>query len=383
MNRFRRPARPSRVSRLRRLRGRSSVLVGLASAGLGLAGGGLLCASPASASPIVAMHLLYGHAFTPMITDGARYAAFEPVEGTTRVIDTVTATTSDRPDPAGCAGGLVGIGSGELLYACAPPGCLSPALAPPSGGLVTIDCPTPATSNYARVLHAVEEIDGGTLHVAVGSNQILPGTGGEYPSFDEVGSQWLSSPFSGLHVDLTLYLNWHTGAQLTDGAQPASAARSAVDLDAPHLLRPLCAPLRRVRQPDAYPQQTSTFAPFGYSPPFGASLGPSGRLGLGRCGSTRTATLRGGGIAQFQLAGGAISWATLPRLALPGQPSPAESGSIYAAALRSSGRHWLATTFLYTGAPAGLVAHTTSAVYDSIQTVGSQYSDVYAAVLRR
>jgi hypothetical protein len=42
----------------------------------------------------------------------------------------------------------------------------------------------------------------------------------------------------------------------------------------------------------------------------------------------------------------------------------------------------LATTFLYTGAPAGVVEHTATALYDSTTAAGG-YSDVYTAGLRR
>ncbi|HEY5198687.1 MAG TPA: hypothetical protein VIJ51_16825 [Solirubrobacteraceae bacterium] len=358
------------------------VLVGLLSL-LGLPG--IRTVATAVASPTVSMRLLYGNAFTALMTDGGRYAAFEPVEGTTRVIDATTGTSVDRPDPAGCEGGLVGVGAGELLYSCVPAGCVGPVLGPPSAGVVTISCTAPPTTAYARVLYVVEDIAGGRLHVVAGSDRISPGAGGEYPAFDEIGSEWLSSPFSGLHVDLTLYLNWHTGQQLTDDSEPKSAARSTEDLDAPKLLRTICAPLRRTAQSgvDASSETTAAFVGLTYSPPFAASIdGQGGRLALSRCGSSRVARLRGTGVTDFQLAGGAISWGTASR-EIPGQPSVDEPGVIYAAALHTTGRHWLATTFRYTGAPAGVVGHTMRALYDSTPSGGTRYSDIYTAALRR
>jgi hypothetical protein len=345
---------------------------------------GLLAASPASASPSVPLTPLYQHAFSAVMTDGARYAAFEPVEGTTRVIDSTTGSAVDRPDPTGCAGGLVAVGSGELLYSCVPPGCVGPVLGPPAAGAVTIQCDSPATTPYARVLYVVEDIDGGALHVVVGSDRISPGAGGEYPAFDEIGSHWLSSPFSGLHVDVTLYLNWQTGQQLTDNRESRSSAGSTEDLDAPKLLRKLCAPLRRTPVSGDGVGTTSVFTPLSYTPPFAASLADaSGRLSLRRCGSTRVAQLRGAGVTQFQLSGGTIAWATFARLPIPGQPALDQPGAIYAAALHATGRHWLATTFRYTGAPAGVVAHTAAALYDSTTTTENPYPDIYTARLRR
>lgn len=339
----------------------------------------------ALASATVPLRLLYEHAFTALMTDGVRYAAFEPVEGTTRVIDATSGTTVDRPDPVGCVGGLVGVGSGELLYSCVPPGCVGPVLGPPAAGVVTISCTTPPTSAYARVLYVVEDIAGGRLHVVAGSDRITPGGGGEYPAFDEIGSQWLSSPFSGLHVDVTLYLNWHTGQQLTDDHEPRSAAGSTEDLDAPRLLRALCAPLRRTAQTggDAAAQTTSAFVGLTYSPPFAASIdGQGGRLRLSRCGSSRVAQLRGAGVTEFQLGGGAISWGTFSR-DFPGQPGLDDPGAIYAAALHRTGRRWLASTVRYTGAPAGTVGHTATELYDSTSSGGTPYADVYTARLVR
>jgi hypothetical protein len=344
---------------------------------------GLLPISPASASPSVPLHLLYAHAFSAVMTDGGRYAAFEPTEGTTRVIDSTTGAAVDRADPVGCAGGLAGVGAGEFLYSCIPPGCQPPILGPLTAGVPTIACATPPTGPYARVLYVVEDIDGGTLHVVAGSDRISPGAGGEYPAFDAIGSQWLSSPFAGLHVEVTLYLDWHTAQQLTDDKEAKSSVRSTEDLDVPKLLRPLCAPLRRTAQASGDGVTNSAFLPFSYSPPFGASIaGAGGRLLLSRCGSTRTAQLRGAGVTQFQLSGGWIAWATFSRQ-FPAEPSLDEPGAIYAAALHSIGRRWLATTFLYTGAPAGVVSDTPEALYDSTTSAGGRYWDVYTAGLRR
>ncbi|MEA2372720.1 MAG: hypothetical protein QOH12_3114 [Solirubrobacteraceae bacterium] len=347
---------------------------------LGLIFLGLSLSSPASASPSVPLRLVYAHAFSAVMTDGVRYAAFEPTAGTTRLIDATTGAVVDRPDPAGCAGGLVGVGSNELLYSCSPPGCVPPVLGPVSGGLVMFACATAPTPPYARVLYVVEDIAGGALHVAVGSDRILAGGGGEYPAFDRIGSQWLSSPFVGNHVYVRLYLNWHTGQQMTDNTEPRSSAGSAEDLDAPKLLKALCAPLRRTAQADDV-DTTSAFFPFAYSGPFGASL-TTGRLQLRRCGSARVAQLPGAGVTQFQLSGGAIAWATFSRQS-PYQPSLDRPGAIYAAALHSTGRRWLATPYRYVGAPAGVVAHTAAALYDSTASLGGLYSQIYTARLRR
>jgi hypothetical protein len=359
--------------------GARGVLVRAVLVGLGF----LVLGSPAGAdgAATVGLRLLYGHAFSAVVTDGVRYAAFEPVEGTTRVIDAVTGASVDRPDPVGCEGGLVGVGSGELLYSCVPPGCVGPVLGPPSAGVVTISCETPATNAFARALYVVEDIDGGGLHVVAGGDRI---PGSEAPAFDEVGSQWVAGPVSGLHFDVTLYLDWHTGRQLTDDQEPRSSAGSTEDLDASPLLRRLCGPLRRTAQAAETGQTTPTFFPLTYAPPFAASIdGAGGRLRLRRCGSARIARLRGTGVTQFQLAGGAISWATFALLPDPAVAGGGQPGAIYAVALHSSGRRWLASTFHYTGAPAGVVDHTARTLYDSTTTTADRYADIYSAGLRR
>jgi hypothetical protein len=356
------------------------VLGAPAGAAVAPAGAGAATAG-AGAATTVPLRLLYGHAFSAIVTDGVRYAAFEPVEGTTRVIDAVTGASVDRPDPVGCEGGLVGVGSGELLYSCVAPGCVGPVLGPPSAGVVTISCATPPTNAFARALYVVEAIDGGGLHVVAGSDRI---PGSQAPAFDEVGSEWIAGPISGLHFDATLYLDWHTGRQLTDEQESRSSAGSTEDLDAPPLLRRLCAPLRRRPEGAETGQSTPTFFPLTYTPPFAASIdGAGGRLRLRRCASTRVAQLRGTGVTQFQLAGGAISWATFALLPNPAQPAAGRPGAIYAVALHSTGRRWLATTFHYTGAPAGVVDHTARALYDSTAPTADRYPDIYSAQLRR
>src|ERR1700758_4502625 len=97
-------------------------------------------AGVAGASSSVVLGAFASNAFTGMFTDGHRFAAFEPVEGTTRVIDATGEEGGDRPDPAGCVGGLVAVGAGELLYSCASLGCTVAAL---TGGPGAVDFPCP------------------------------------------------------------------------------------------------------------------------------------------------------------------------------------------------------------------------------------------------
>ena len=59
----------------------------------------------------------------PLFTDGRRWAAYEPGQGTTRLWDALTGHSLTRSDPEGCAGGLVAAGGGVLLYACGDPEC--------------------------------------------------------------------------------------------------------------------------------------------------------------------------------------------------------------------------------------------------------------------
>ncbi len=66
---------------------------------------------------------LIGTSYSRVYTDGVRWAVYEPTEGVTRIMDTVRGTSTTRPDPEGCAGGLVAVGGGEMLYDCSDPEC--------------------------------------------------------------------------------------------------------------------------------------------------------------------------------------------------------------------------------------------------------------------
>ncbi len=68
-----------------------------------------------------------GTSYTRVYTDGVRWAVYEPTEGVTRIMDTVRGTSTTRPDPEGCAGGLIAVGGGEILYACSDSQCAEAA----------------------------------------------------------------------------------------------------------------------------------------------------------------------------------------------------------------------------------------------------------------
>ncbi len=78
----------------------------------------LLLAAAPGASGGAPRPRLVGTAVTSLYSDGVRWAAYEPMPGTTRIMDARTGRWTTRRDPEGCARGLVAVGSGYLLYWC-------------------------------------------------------------------------------------------------------------------------------------------------------------------------------------------------------------------------------------------------------------------------
>jgi hypothetical protein len=81
-----------------------------------------LLAVPGAASGITPLQPL-GSAQSRVMTDGARYAAYDPVPGVTRIIDTIGGNSRVVAQPEGCR--TAGVGVGQLMWGCDDPHCTS------------------------------------------------------------------------------------------------------------------------------------------------------------------------------------------------------------------------------------------------------------------
>ena len=227
-----------------------------------------------------------GISSTLVYTDGVRWAVYEPTAGVTRIMDTVKGTSVSRPDPEGCAGGLLAVGGGEILYACMDPEC-------PEGQDM---CGVEPKGSYHEIAHlVVEDIVTGAQHPVAGEDDI-PADNPEVSSlsnFNALGSQWLVGALDMYHGGEVFFLNWHSGRILAEESEPKSAAVDFENLNREGLLQPMCSPLARGFAPLVELSfNTEFFVPSEYAPPFllqeRFKAGPRDyHLYLSRCGSTR------------------------------------------------------------------------------------------------
>jgi len=301
-----------------------------------------------------------------LLTDGVRWAAYEPRVGLTRLIDTKTGRSTDRPDPNGCAGGLRALGGGEILYDCANPEC------PPQeseGCFVKI---APQESEAKGPTYLVEDIATGIQHPLAGeknfpvsSSEGIYGPGG----LDAIGAQWAQGGFETNGGHSFFFVNWHTGAVLREEEEPSSAQEDFEDLNSSHLLQPLCEPLTR---PSESPLQARKFGQAAYAPPFAIFASniyksDSVPLQLRRCGSQSRILLPG--IGPAQLGGGVLSW-----------------GGNYVTRLHTRGRAWHGPFYRLGGATGStssdsLLQHTSTMAFMTVFTGESKPSHIYVAHL--
>ena len=246
--------------------------------------------------------LLTSSAVSRLVSDGTRFAAYQPGLGTLRVLDSRTGAWREMPIPAGCdtrfdQGGPVAIGGGVALLECGQSGYWPSAQ--------VLDLGTGAV--VGRI--GASQLDGRL------DSSILDS------EWSAVGSTWALLTYSGNHYSGQAAVNWRTG--LVRDLGPASdpgPATSALDLDAPGLFRPLCAPLRRLPWQD--PQwSTDRYLPLLYEAPFAA--GPArfdGTLTVRRCGSSVGETISPGALS-LQLGAGLLSF--VPNAFNGGRPAVA------------------------------------------------------------
>ncbi len=317
----------------------------------------------------------FSNAASRLYTDGVRMAAYEPVAGITRVVDTKTGHTVERNDPEGCGGGLSAMGGHELLYSCADPGCPTQAIFCPAPG-------EPEPTRYGMARYVVEHIDTGSVNEVVGTEH-FPLITSRYEvqgtfSLVDVGSQWaiaekIAFPFANLS-----FLNWHTGQKLNQEHEPRVAEHYVENLSRSRLLEPLCTPLQRPENHESSPPQR--FLPTAYAPPFAVQIAETTdayqRVGryptfmLLRCGSHRADVLPGGGDSvwvpsSIQLAGGVLTWIG------QSQRNPSDEDTMYLTFLHVYGAAWHGHVYDLIGPEVGerrmLLQHTVTSLYESAQ----------------
>lgn len=234
--------------------------------------------------PSIGLHRI-GVSSTLVYTDGVRWAVYEPRAGVTRVMDTRTHTSSTRPDPEGCAGGLLAVGGGEILYACSDPQCPE--------ALDACRVPGQEEETLETGRWVVEDVASGVQHpVDVGMGlPVVRRENGDLSGLFAIGSQWAVGTTASRFGQSFFFLDWRTGRVLED--EPRSAAVDYENLDSEALLTPMCRPLRRGFAPIIEGLASPLFfQPSVYAPPFlveqryGEGFS-NDHLYLRRCGATR------------------------------------------------------------------------------------------------
>ncbi len=332
-----------------------------------------------SAKPTIKMKLLV-NSTSPLLTDGARWAVYEPTEGVTRLTNTTAGGSVSRPDPEGCAGGLVAIGGGELLYACSDPECPSHADDCTAGEL---------GKEYENARYVVEDIRGGAQHPLAGETH-LPSSSVTFEGgpgrLEAIGQQWAMGDLDTHGGGVVFFVNWHTGAIEYEG--PSANAAFYDDLDSAELLQPLCEPLTR---PTNAASNAPLFAPTQYEPPFTVT-GPLGYeqvfLQLRRCGSGKRVPLPEGGpyASSVQLGGDVLSWLGSGR-----HEHYTRDGGAYVTQLLTRGGDWHGPFYRLLGLPGPKILesyaasptlqHTSTMVFVTVRITGSTVSQVYRARL--
>jgi hypothetical protein len=252
---------------------------------------------PASAAWGGFHRLVKGKVPEPVLTDGRRWAAYPVTGRRTRVVDDGSGTVYTVDTPSGCS--LAAVGHGVLMWQCYEPRGAYPVL---------FDMRDRHLLPVAGIEAMFDDID----------RQVREGSGPEQPApphdiwLQQVGQHWVGGLLYidyGYHAETyrAFALNWRTGELRYD--RPAKA-RAVPDFESPELGRPMCSPLRRVRD-DTVEQRI--FREYAYERPYGVRGGLTSLL-LERCGRpTRVLARCGfqtGCTDTFQLGAGMVTWAT-------------------------------------------------------------------------
>ncbi len=302
---------------------------------------------------------LIGTSYTQVYTDGVRWAVYEPTAGVTRIMDTIKGTSTTRPDPEGCAGGLLAIGGGEILYACSDPECPEAADA----------CRIEKLEKQREIGRwVVEDIASGAQHLLAEGGEGLPvDVFGGLSGLDAIGSEWavggIATPFGGVRF----FLDWHSAhiiyerekeGEAEAGEEPTSANTDYENLDSEALLTPLCRPLTRPLAPTQERLALPRYFPTKYVPPFmiqeHINLSEVRQHAyLQRCGSTREELIPEIGTWEGQLGSGVLTgFRRLWRLNPHGRPWLGQSYRLMGPSKKSTARE---------------VGHTSTMVFDTIE----------------
>jgi hypothetical protein len=229
-------------------------------------------------------------------TDGERYAVLQEEGLNPRIIDDATGQTYELTPPAGgCR--VHGVSLGYALWTC---NVGFGELAPPLTNIQTgAALPVPGWDTFMRWWRLSNHTDA------------LAGLK-SFPTISRFGRHWIETSWACYHcAPAYQYLNWHSGALVA--GLPESRVRLA-DLNDRDLEVPLCAPLRRRVDPEAF--ASSYVLPYDYQPPWGLpSIDPQdegSRLVLDRCGRRRPITVSrcpGRRCSSAQLGAGYLTWA--------------------------------------------------------------------------
>ena len=318
---------------------------------------------------------LVGTSVTPLYTNGVRWAAYEPTTGTTRIMDARRGQWFSRRDPEGCAGGLVAVGTSDLLYLCTHPPCRQGFLGSPGGCSVQIGSEAQLDARYM-----VEGLASGAAEPVAGEEH-LPfddSEGGGFTALTRVGSQWVQGETNTLYSGYVFFLNWHDGELRTERLQPdgeppqPDGEHLTVDLDSPNLTKPICAPLTRIWASGIHSWGP---LPFAYAPPFAATGYEDGKVTLERCGSQAARSLPGQESDSLQIGAGILSWiAANPRI-------KNNDDTMYLTRLQSHAHNWHGRVYTLAGPEVGahfmLLAHTRTTVYETAMRRGP--TRIYAA----
>jgi hypothetical protein len=241
-----------------------------------------------------------GTGYSQMYADGLRFAftLAAPLEWESplrvRVFDMLRDTSHDLALPARC--GFADFASGQLLQSCPVE---APSGEPPRPDQPVVTDLASGTERRPDVSH-IPAAQSSTSHVY----------------FFRVGTRWLAGARSGDHSYDLFYLEIDT-SRVVNGA-PARA-RQTIDLDRRSLVRDLCRPLTRRRNPgygesmQTSPLDRDRWLPYVFDRPFGLAQAAPWRLG--RCGSRRSVTIcRGDRCFDVQLGGGIVTWRRVDRL---------------------------------------------------------------------
>jgi hypothetical protein len=260
-------------------------------------------------------------------------------------MDANTGRSTDHGDPQGCAGGLVAVGSGELLYRCA---------------------------DQPRTRYVVVDIATSREHPVVGTDHLpyeFTGAEGFSTELVAIGSQWAEGRTSGAtHLEGSIvYLNWHTGQLRQEGKEPPLGYRRTADLNYARLFRPICPPLTHKLVNEIH--IPSWEFPFAYMFPFVVETpGWKGQLRLRKCGSNVAHELSGERASSLQVGAGIVSWiAADPHIAN-------NDDTMYSTRLNGHVPSWHGRIEKLWGPEVGaswmLLQHTSTMVYETAERLG-------------